>query len=182
MGKIRVRCFVGVVLSIMIITNATVVVEAETKMRLWSDRNYTYELRAVTYIANAVEREITDSRAKHYYGEMGPVLTVDKAVTASVTRTLGASVKYSAKIVEVNNDLGLGTTNSCTVGTSVAYTVPKSKPTGIYAIKVVFPGKKVQYVVRRKGKYEKNFKTVYKYTQSYLPRIKDRYKDYGCVG
>lgn len=92
----------------------------------------------------------------------------------SASQAISVGCSY---FVDVSASLSLTQTASYTVGTSVSYSIPKSKATGYYRIEVVYPGYKTEKQVAR---YNYNFsksKVTYRGNVEYIPQNSGMYKE-----
>ena len=137
-----------VVVSIVSTMDAYATITKHQKIR---GNNEYYEVEYIyAYTTSNVIKPITDTQALHTKG-VSTTIAVSSAIqktstsSASISSTVGVS--YLGVSTDLAIEVGVAESVSHTVGASVSYTIPASKPTAYYRIEVVFPQYRITYKV-----------------------------------
>lgn len=128
-----------------------------------------------TKTTSSVVMPIFESQAEHRpIKGATTTISVSKAVTKTSTESASISAKYSLFVLQGDLTLGLSSSVSNTVTTSISYQLGTNNKAGRYRIETVFPGRTVTYDMYK----QTGAKTVkiYSKTISYKPRKNDSYK------
>lgn len=124
-----------------------------------------------SYVASKIY-PITASQALHTKG-IATTIGVATSVTTTCTASDSLTVQYSDAFISLSRQLGVSYSQSCTVSTSVSYSIPATTASGRYRIETVYPALRVQEVVTRTT--SAGTETLLNKTITYAPETNSQY-------